>query len=132
LPLYEYHCNQCGYHIEKIQHFNAEPDRECPKCHGPLHRPLSAPALQFKGAGWYVNDYAAKSPSPKGDKASTRDNASTGDTVPATDGTPSASSASDTHTATPTPAAKEAAASPAPAAAASSPAPSNASTSSNS
>jgi len=58
--MYEYRCTQCGYHYEKIQSFKAEPETECPKCHGALMRPLTAPALQFKGAGWYVNDYAPK------------------------------------------------------------------------
>lgn len=61
MPLYEYRCTQCGYRFERIQAFSAEPETECPECHGPLVRPLTAPALQFKGAGWYVNDYASKS-----------------------------------------------------------------------
>jgi putative FmdB family regulatory protein len=60
LPLYEYRCTVCGYSFEKIQSFSAEPERECPKCHGALIRPVTAPALRFAGAGWYVNDYAAK------------------------------------------------------------------------
>ncbi|HTA79902.1 MAG TPA: FmdB family zinc ribbon protein [Terracidiphilus sp.] len=63
MPLYEYRCTQCGHRFEKIQSFNAEPETECPKCHGVLMRPLTAPALQFKGAGWYVNDYAPKAAS---------------------------------------------------------------------
>ena len=58
LPLYEYRCTQCGYTFDKIQSFKAEPEQECPKCKGRLERPLSAPAFQFKGGGWYVNDYA--------------------------------------------------------------------------
>ena len=61
MPLYAYRCTQCGYHFEKIQHFSAKQEHECPKCHGVLERPLTAPRLKFKGAGWYVNDYAAKS-----------------------------------------------------------------------
>ena len=60
MPLYEYRCTKCGFRFEKIQHFDSEPETECPKCHGALRRPLTAPALQFKGAGWYVNDYASK------------------------------------------------------------------------
>jgi putative FmdB family regulatory protein len=60
VPLYEYQCNQCGYRFEKIQSFNAQPLTGCPKCQGVLFRPLAAPAFQFKGSGWYVNDYAAK------------------------------------------------------------------------
>jgi putative FmdB family regulatory protein len=60
LPLYEYRCTSCGYSFEKIQSFSAEPERECPKCKGELIRPVTAPALRFEGAGWYVNDYAGK------------------------------------------------------------------------
>lgn len=60
MPLFEYRCTNCGHHFEKIEKFNAEPETVCPRCGGELERPLTAPALQFKGAGWYVNDYAAK------------------------------------------------------------------------
>ena len=66
MPLYEYLCEQCGYRYEKIQKFDAEPEGACPKCGGVLYRPLTAPALQFKGAGWYVNDYAPKGAAPAG------------------------------------------------------------------
>ncbi len=58
--MYEYSCKECGYRFEKIQSFSAKPLTECPKCQGELVRPLTAPALQFKGSGWYVNDYASK------------------------------------------------------------------------
>ncbi len=61
MPLYEYRCTQCGYSFEKIQSFSAAAETVCPKCQGELIRPVTAPALQFKGAGWYVNDYAGKS-----------------------------------------------------------------------
>jgi putative FmdB family regulatory protein len=60
LPLYEYRCKQCGHQFEKIQSFSAPEEKECPVCHGEIERLISAPAIQFKGAGWYVNDYAAK------------------------------------------------------------------------
>jgi putative FmdB family regulatory protein len=69
LPLYAYRCTQCGHRFEKIQNFSAEPETECPKCHGLLERPLTAPRLHFKGAGWYVNDYAAKSTEPASESA---------------------------------------------------------------
>ncbi len=61
MPLYAYRCTQCGHRYEKIQNFSAEPETVCPKCGGKLERPLTAPGLQFKGAGWYINDYAPKS-----------------------------------------------------------------------
>ena len=60
MPLYEYRCTSCGYSFEKIQSFSAKPETECPKCQGVLIRPVTAPALRFAGAGWYVNDYAGK------------------------------------------------------------------------
>ena len=61
MPLYPYRCTQCGHHFEKIQKFGAKPEKLCPKCGGTLERLLTAPGLKFKGSGWYVNDYAAKS-----------------------------------------------------------------------
>ena len=70
MPLYEYRCTSCGYSFEKIQNFSAEPERECPKCQGVLIRPVTAPALRFEGAGWYVNDYAGKGAAKKAEGTS--------------------------------------------------------------
>jgi putative FmdB family regulatory protein len=64
VPLYEYRCKTCGHQFEKIQSFSAPDEKECPKCKGEVERLISAPAFQFKGAGWYVNDYAAKGGKP--------------------------------------------------------------------
>lgn len=64
MPLYEYRCQSCGHQFEKIQSFSAPEEKECPVCHGPIERLISAPAIQFKGSGWYVNDYAAKKSGP--------------------------------------------------------------------
>lgn len=64
MPLYEYRCKQCGHQFEKIQSFSAPEEKECPVCHGEVERLLSAPAIQFKGSGWYVNDYAGKKSGP--------------------------------------------------------------------
>lgn len=58
MPLYEYKCENCGEVFEKIEKFSDTPLSTHEKCGGPVHRLLSAPALQFKGSGWYVNDYA--------------------------------------------------------------------------
>jgi putative FmdB family regulatory protein len=69
LPLYEYRCTACGYNFEKIQNFSAKPETECPKCQGALIRPVTAPALRFEGAGWYVNDYAGKGGAKAGETA---------------------------------------------------------------
>jgi putative FmdB family regulatory protein len=69
LPLYEYRCKQCGHQFEKIQSFSAPDEKECPVCKGELERLISASAIQFKGAGWYVNDYAGKGGAKKADGA---------------------------------------------------------------
>jgi putative FmdB family regulatory protein len=61
VPLYEYRCKNCGHQFEKIQSFSAPEEKECPVCQGPVERLISAPAIQFKGSGWYATDYASKS-----------------------------------------------------------------------
>jgi putative FmdB family regulatory protein len=62
LPLYEYKCGKCGHRFEKIESGSASSTKKCPKCRGKAVRQFSAPAIQFKGTGWYVTDYARKSP----------------------------------------------------------------------
>jgi putative FmdB family regulatory protein len=69
LPLYAYRCTQCGHRFEKIQNFSAQPESVCSQCGGVLERPLTAPRLHFKGGGFYVNDYAAKSAAPAAEAA---------------------------------------------------------------
>lgn len=64
MPLYEYLCKKCGQRTEKIRKFSDPPLTKCEKCGGKLEQLLSSPAIQFKGAGWYVTDYAKKSPAP--------------------------------------------------------------------
>jgi putative FmdB family regulatory protein len=58
MPLYEYSCNRCGKRFEVLQKFSDEPLKVHENCGGEVERLLSAPALQFKGTGWYVTDYA--------------------------------------------------------------------------
>ena len=58
MPLYEYECEKCGEQFEVMQKFSDEPLTTHEKCGGTVHRLLSAPALQFKGSGWYITDYA--------------------------------------------------------------------------
>jgi putative FmdB family regulatory protein len=61
VPLYEYQCKKCKHRFEKIQKFSDRPVKKCPECGGPVEQLISAPAVQFKGSGWYVTDYARKS-----------------------------------------------------------------------
>lgn len=62
MPLYEYKCAKCGHRFEKIESVGAPETKKCPKCGGKAERLLAAPAIQFKGSGWYVTDYAGKKP----------------------------------------------------------------------
>jgi putative FmdB family regulatory protein len=61
MPLYEYECEACGNRFERIQKFSDPPVDTCPTCSGPVRKLLSSPAIQFKGSGWYITDYARKS-----------------------------------------------------------------------
>ena len=63
MPLYEYECTDCQKRIEKIQRFSDPPLEVCPSCGGAVKRLIHAPAVQFKGAGWYVTDYGGKTES---------------------------------------------------------------------
>ncbi|HVO10973.1 MAG TPA: FmdB family zinc ribbon protein [Vicinamibacteria bacterium] len=69
LPLYEYECPNDGT-FERMQKFSDPPLTRCPTCGGPVEKLLSAPAIQFKGTGWYVTDYARKSEGGKDKGAS--------------------------------------------------------------
>jgi putative FmdB family regulatory protein len=57
LPIYEYECQKCHHRFEKIQQYSDAPETKCPKCRGKLEKVITAPSVQFKGSGWYVNDY---------------------------------------------------------------------------
>src|SRR5262249_61613787 len=60
MPLYEYECQVEGNRFEVIQKFSDAPLTTCPTCGGPVRRLISSPAIQFKGSGWYITDYARK------------------------------------------------------------------------
>ena len=60
MPLYEYECRKCGRRTEKIENVDGPHLKKCPHCGGKVESLISAPAIQFKGAGWYVTDYAKK------------------------------------------------------------------------
>jgi len=61
VPLYEYKCLKCGRHTEKIEPVAGPHLKKCPHCGGKVESVITAPAIQFKGSGWYVTDYAGKS-----------------------------------------------------------------------
>jgi putative FmdB family regulatory protein len=60
MPIYEYHCERCNRNFELIQKFSDQPLTEHEGCGGAVERLISSPALQFKGTGWYITDYARK------------------------------------------------------------------------
>src|SRR5215813_13069718 len=82
MPLYEYECEACGRRFERIQKFSDPLVDVCPNCgKGPVRKLLSSPAIQFKGSGWYITDYAKKgtpdsSTTASQSKSSTSDSAS--------------------------------------------------------
>lgn len=67
MPLYEYQCQSCEERLEAIQKFSEPPYTRCPKCGGDLKKLISSPAIQFKGSGFYITDYARAGSS--GDKS---------------------------------------------------------------
>jgi putative FmdB family regulatory protein len=69
VPLYEYKCLKCGRLTEKIENVAGPHLRKCPHCGGKVESVLTAPAIQFKGSGWYVTDYSGRKSSGDGDKA---------------------------------------------------------------
>ena len=78
MPLYEYECTKCHKRTEKIESASGPHLKKCPHCSGKVERLLAAPAIQFKGSGWYVTDYAAKK-SGGGDSAPSTSEASSKD-----------------------------------------------------
>jgi len=86
MPLYEYECDTCGHRFEKIQKFSDPIEDKCPKCGNPVRKLISSPAIQFKGSGFYITDYAKKehvaaekADSASGEKAAKSDGAGKSD-----------------------------------------------------
>ncbi len=71
MPLYEYECQADGSRFEVIQKFSDPPLTTCPKCGGEVRKLVSSPAIQFKGSGWYITDYARKGSTNSGSSSST-------------------------------------------------------------
>ena len=91
MPIYEYECESCDERFELMQKFSDKPVRKCPKCGGAVHKVLSAPALLFKGSGWYVTDYAnpARKKAQKADADGKTNGAKTSETPSASPSTTS-------------------------------------------
>jgi putative FmdB family regulatory protein len=68
MPLYEYQCDACNHRFERIQKFSDPPVEICPACGGSVRKLISSPAIQFKGSGWYITDYARKGAKGEGAK----------------------------------------------------------------
>jgi putative FmdB family regulatory protein len=68
MPIYEYKCKDCGNHFETMQKVSEDPLKECEKCGGTLEKQWSLSGFQFKGAGWYVTDYAKQKDGPQAPK----------------------------------------------------------------
>ena len=75
MPLYEYECTKCHRRTEKIESVSGPHLKKCPHCGGKVEQLLAAPAIQFKGSGWYVTDYAGKK-SGGGDNAPAKEGGS--------------------------------------------------------
>ena len=69
MPLYEYRCLKCDRHTDKIENLNGPKLKKCPHCGGKVESVITAPAIQFKGSGWYVTDYGRKTSGGDGSKS---------------------------------------------------------------
>ena len=69
MPLYEYRCLKCDRHTDKIENVNGPHLKKCPHCGGKVESVITAPAIQFKGSGWYVTDYGRKTTGGDGAKS---------------------------------------------------------------
>src|SRR6266576_2718264 len=115
MPMYEYECDVCGHRFEKIQKFSDPLEDTCPVCTGHVHKLQSSPAIQFKGSGFYITDYAKKDhvaaakadkegtgksenseKSEKSEKSGKADKTEKADTAAKTDQSEKSSSSSDT------------------------------------
>lgn len=83
MPLYEYQCSQCGERLEILQRVSDPPHAHCPKCGADMKKLLSAPAIQFKGSGFYKTDYSSSS-KPSESKTETKSESSKPDSTTTT------------------------------------------------
>ncbi len=78
MPNLEYLCKDCGHRFEQIRKFSDKQLRKCPECGGVIEQVISAPAVQFKGSGWYVTDYAKKGASSASSSSSSSSESDSG------------------------------------------------------
>jgi putative FmdB family regulatory protein len=97
MPLYEYQCEACSHRFERIQKFSDPPIETCPTCGGKVRKLISSPAIQFKGSGWYITDYAKKSSGDGKSSGDIKPTASSG-TSSTSDSTPTSSTSSSSST----------------------------------
>lgn len=95
MPLYEYECDACANRFERIQKFSDPLVDICPACGGAVRKLLSSPAIQFKGSGWYITDYAKKKSSGSDDGKGSAGKASDASESSATPSKPAASASTD-------------------------------------
>src|ERR1700722_8670536 len=108
MPLYEYECTTCHKHTEKIQKFSDPEITVCPHCGGHLERVISAPAISFKGGGWYADGYGNAKPKSSSDgngSGSSASDSKSGDSKSGDSGSKSDGSKSSTDSSSSTPAA---------------------------
>jgi putative FmdB family regulatory protein len=95
MPLYEYQCESCAKRFERIQKYSDPPIATCPSCNGPVKKLFSSPAIQFKGTGWYITDYAKKPSSGDGKSGeASKDSSSSSPSSSSSDGSGSTSTTS--------------------------------------
>jgi putative FmdB family regulatory protein len=100
MPLYEYECSTCHKRTEKIQKFSDAELTVCPHCGGKLERTITAPAVSFKGGGWYADGYGNAKPKSSGDSSSSNSSDSTASSAkPSTESAPAAAPAAPAATA---------------------------------
>ena len=106
MPLYEYECEACGERFEQIRKFSDPPVEVCARCgKGPVNRLQSSPAIQFKGSGWYITDYAQKGKSDGGSQTGKDEKSDSAAATSSETPKPDASGAAGSKAATSTPAA---------------------------
>lgn len=94
MPLYEYQCQACGHRYERIQKFSDPIEDVCPSCGGKVEKLVSSPAIQFKGSGWYITDYAKKSSSDGSSGKSSSENSGKSSSEKKIDGSSATTSSS--------------------------------------